>query len=95
MTADYRPEFKAEPSAYYEKNNRSAFIHGEAVTEKLAKWLSEGYVEEVKVKPHCCNSLSVVEKMDPDTKEIKKRVIVDMSRHINNHLSHRMCSWMT
>jgi hypothetical protein len=24
--------------------------------------------------------------MDPDTKEIKKRVVLDMSRHINNLL---------
>ncbi len=86
LRTGYSPEFKAEPGAYHEKNNRSALIHSDAVTEKLAKWLAEGHVEEVQGRPHCCNPLSVVAKMDPDTKEIKKRVVLDMSRHINNHL---------
>jgi hypothetical protein len=86
MQTGYSPEFKAEPGPYYERNNRSAVIHSDAVTEKLAKWLAEGHVEEVQGRPHCCNPLSVVAKMDPDTKEIKKRVVLDMSRHINNHL---------
>jgi hypothetical protein len=47
ITEGYRPEFKVEPGAYHEKNYGSAFIHSTAVTEKLAKWPTEGYVKEV------------------------------------------------
>jgi hypothetical protein len=46
MTEGYRPGFKAKLEAYNEKN-RSDIIHRAAVTEKLAKWLTNGYVEEV------------------------------------------------
>jgi len=57
------------------------------VDEKLAGWIRDGYVTEVERKPHCSNPLTVMEKRDFDSGQIKYRVVLDMSRHVNSKLA--------
>jgi hypothetical protein len=72
---------------YYERNNRSAIVNKDTIDEKLKGWLQGGYVVEVSDKPFCCNPLSVVVKTDPDSGQVKKRLVLDMSRHVNDRLA--------
>jgi hypothetical protein len=80
------PEYQSEPPKHKEKNNRSTLNNESVVQDKIQEWVDLDYVTALDEQPHCCNSLSVVEKRDSDTGLIKKRVVLDMSRHINNYV---------
>ncbi len=77
-------KFKQQPTQYREDNNRSAKNNMALVREKVAEWVSEGYAECVEEPAWCCNPLSVVEKYDPMSDKSKFRVVIDMSRHVND-----------
>jgi hypothetical protein len=55
-----------------------------AVREKVDEWVAGGYAEVLTEPAHCCNPLSDVEKYDVMNDKIKLRVVLDMSRHVNN-----------
>jgi hypothetical protein len=82
----FTPEFVSEPSPYKERNNRSTLNNPETVQKKLQEWIKQGHVTELESQPHCCSPLSVAEKLDSDTRLVKKRVVLDMSRHVNRYL---------
>jgi hypothetical protein len=87
LTIGFAPNFATEPGRYREPNNRSALVHRDVVEKKLEEWLRDGHVSEVAVAPTCCNPLSVVSKIDSDTGMVKNRVVLDMSRHVNDRLA--------
>jgi hypothetical protein len=77
-------DFKRQPSRYMEDNNGSAKRNMTAVREKVDEWVAGGYAEVLTEPAHCCNPLSVVEKYDVMNDKMKLRVVLDMSRHVNN-----------
>ncbi len=79
----YRPKFQTEPWQYKEKNNRSAEQNMDTVREKVKEWQKEGYVTRRQTAATCTNLLSVAVKIDSETGEAKKRVVLDLSRHVN------------
>jgi hypothetical protein len=86
MRNGFTPEFQSDPPRYKEKNNRSAINNESVVQDKIQEWVTQGYVTVLDEQPHCCNPLSVAEKRDGDTGLVKKRVVLDMSRHVNNYV---------
>jgi hypothetical protein len=82
----FMPEFISEPSSYKEQNNRSALNNPETVQKKIQEWVTQGHVTELAEQPYCCSPLSVAEKLDSDSGVVKKRVVLDMSRHVNKFL---------
>jgi hypothetical protein len=77
-------DFKRQPGRYIEDNNGSAKRNMTAVREKVDEWVAGGYAEVLTEPAHCCNPLSVVEKYDVMNDKMKLRVVLDMSRHVNN-----------
>ena len=78
--------FTSEPTHYEERNNRSALENHDLVWEKIKKWEESGYVVRVKEKPKCISPLSVAEKFDWINQSWKKRVCLDLSRHVNKFI---------
>ncbi len=78
-----RLDFRVMPGPYSEQNNRSAVSDLNFVRNKVATWLAAGYVERLSEPAFCCNPLSVAEKLDVFSDELKKRLVIDMSRHVN------------
>jgi len=79
----YMPNFKQTPDEFRARNNKSARDNMSDVTAKLQEWLENGHVEEVKEAPRCVNPLTVAEKKDRSSGNIKKRVCLDTSRSVN------------
>ena len=53
----------------------------------LFKWESNGYIRRTATKPKCVSPLSVARKFDLQNNIVKKRLCLDLSRHINYHLA--------
>ena len=83
----FTPDFKAVPSAYSEQNNMSAMKNLQFVREKVAAWEADGHVEKLAQKATCNSPLTVVDKVDPVSGKVKKRLCLDMSRHVNRFLN--------
>ena len=58
----------------------------EQVLKKVKEWEEAGYLEEVQEQPWWTNPLSVVVKEDLETKEVKKRVVLETSRHLSKNV---------
>jgi hypothetical protein len=77
------PAFKQEPKHYREQNNKSAMQNLQVVREKVEEWLEQGAVIRLAEPAWCTNPLSVATKTDTATGTEKKRVVLDLSRHVN------------
>ena len=66
------------PSQYQEDNNISALNNWHFVTEQIDKLAKKGSVSRVDYIPKCVNPLSVA------SKNGKKRLVLDLSRKVNN-----------
>ena len=86
MENGFMPDFISLPPKYDEKNNKSAVKNMEVVKKKVAVWLKEGHVEKLPAKATCNSPLTVSDKLDVDTGKVKKRVCLDLSRHVNKFL---------
>ena len=86
MENGFIPDFISLPPKYDEKNNKSAVKNMEVVREKVAVWLKEGHVEKLPVKATCNSPQTVSDKLEVDTGKVKKRVCLDLSRHVNKFL---------
>ena len=82
----YQPEFVCDPGQYREKNNRSALDHMDWVREKVGEWEREGHVTKLTEPAWCTSPLSVSHKAELGTGKVKKRLCLDLSRHVNAHL---------
>jgi hypothetical protein len=82
----YKPQFSAQPPRHRERNNRSARNEMETVRSKVKEWEEAGYITRLAEPAWCTNPLSVVLKMEAETGKVKKRVVLDTSRHLNNYV---------
>ncbi|CAC5361374.1 unnamed protein product [Mytilus coruscus] len=76
----YKIPFYSTPPSICVKNNRSAIIHSEFVTEAIHDLLIRGLIEECEFQPRVVNPLTV-----SASDGRKKRIILDL-RHVNKHL---------
>jgi hypothetical protein len=53
----------------------------------VQEWIEGGYVESLPQQEYCCSPLSVVIKYDALTEKTKSRVVLDLSRHVNNFIN--------
>ena len=83
----FMPDFRIVPQQYSEDNNVSAQRNMEFVQEKVREWEAAGYVEKITKKATCNSPLTVAEKLDSDTGMVKRRLCLDMSRHVNKCLN--------
>ena len=81
----YALPFVAEPSPYFEPNNRSAMSHPDFVRKELEDMVQQQVIREVDEQPFCCSPLSVAERVKEDG-TIAYRLCFDGSRHINKLL---------
>ena len=72
--------FEREPTEFYRPNRPSALANAEFVNQAIHELREDGRVEEVKVQPHVCSPLSVVENARG-----KKRLVLDL-RHVNKYV---------
>ena len=71
------------PLKYAEANNRSARVRQVFCLEKTLEYIKKGSISEVEVRPKYINPLSVAEKEDYETGNVKLRLVIDLSRSLN------------
>ena len=71
------------PLKYAEANNRSARVRQNFCLEKTLEYIEKGSISEVGAKPKYINPLSVAEKEDYETGNVKLRLVIDLSRSLN------------
>jgi len=76
----YHIPFEYQPGKYFEVNNKSAREDPEFVESQIKEWLQLGIIAP-KEEAWCINPLSVAFRIDGDS--IKKRLVIDLSRHVN------------
>lgn len=69
------------------KNNRSARNHITFVRNKTLEWCEKGYVQKVVDKPRFVNPLTVAQKVDTESGDLKLRQCVDLCRSLNDHIA--------
>ncbi len=79
----FYPAFKTQPGRYRERNNASAIKDMEVVRTKVAEWLGQGAIMRLQEPAWCTSPLSVAAKWDAQTGQMKRRVVLDLSRHVN------------
>ena len=84
-------DLKRPAGKYEEKNNRSAERNMEVLKEKVDTWEKEGKLHKLEQKPKIVSPLSVVEKLDWETGEMKYRPVIDHSRYVNRLIEDRPC----
>ncbi len=77
----FYPDFSAVRASYREENNMSIRRNMDVVREKVEEWQRQGAVMRLASLACCTNPLSVDEKIDTQSGTIKKRVVLDLSRH--------------
>jgi hypothetical protein len=80
------PAFIMEPGRYREGNNQSALRQMEVVRSKVEEWIQHGAVMRLEEPAWCTSPLSVATKWDSASGTAKHRVVLDLSRHINQHV---------
>ena len=70
----YKIPFYSTPPSVYLKNNLSAIIHGEFITEAIHDLLIRGLIEECENQPYVVNPLTV----SASNNSRKKRLILDL-----------------
>ena len=58
------------------------FVH-----DKVSEWATAGHVLELDQPAWCTSPLTVVQKFDPVTEKLEERLVLDMSRHVNNFIT--------
>jgi len=93
LEGGYFPRLISEPPHTIDlKNNRSARQHIDFVRNKTKEWCEKGYVQRVVDKPRFVNPLTVAEKIDTETGNLKLRQCVDLCRSLNDHIAkEKMC----
>ncbi len=81
----FYPAFKSHPGQYRERNNASAVKEMETVWEKVEEWKQQGAIMQFQEPAWCTSPLSVAAKWDTQAGKMKKRVVLDLSRHVNLH----------
>ena len=87
LTDFHKIPFKSLPPKYYEKNNKSATDNKDILWEKMLSWEEGNYVKRVTEPPTCISPMSVVTQPDFRRNKVKKRPCLDLSRHVNLHIS--------
>jgi len=57
----------------------------DVLSEKVAEWHKDGYVERIVEPAWCTNPMTVAVKYDPVKEQTKMRPCIDLSRHVNKH----------
>jgi hypothetical protein len=70
------------PEACKEADNKSARENYDFAREEVARLLESGQIVKCDTKPRCCNPLTVAVKRKDDG-ELKKRLVLDLSRCVN------------
>ena len=71
--------FRKPPAKVPRKNNQSSLRNASFVEEDIAKLMDFGCIEELSVRPFCCNPLTAAESE-------KLRLVLDL-RHVNQYVS--------
>ena len=74
---------KGSKSPYFEKNNSSSLKDLPFVREKVGTYVKDGVVEKLDHMPWYCNPLSVASKVIYRSNDLKKRLVIDVSRKLN------------
>ena len=83
VVAGYQPRLCETVHSYTERNNKSARENMDFVRGKVDTWQKQGYVTKCLKPAFCNNPLTVSEKLDTGTGQIKQRLCLDVSRHVN------------
>jgi hypothetical protein len=70
------------PEAYEEADNKSTRVHYGFVRKEVARLLESGEIVKWDTKPRCCSPLTIAVKRKDD-EELKKRLVLDLSRCVN------------
>ena len=84
----YKLPIQGPVPEYYEPNNKSALENMDFLRSKVRKWELAGYCHRVPRRPPVCSPMSVSEKINLSTGELKKRPCLDASRHLNKYMKH-------
>ena len=71
---------------YFEKNNFSSLTNAVFVETELKKLLEAGHISQVSDVPHCVSPLQVATKFDSLNNVHKLRLVLDLSRHVNEYV---------
>ena len=82
----YRLPVPRPLSSYKERNNASAREHMPFVRQQTEQLIIRGVVCQVHKPPTCINPLTVASRVK-DTGEVKLRMCLDLSRHVNVHMT--------
>jgi len=74
------------PTAYHERNNKSAMDHLDQLRTTVRDWEIGGFIERVSCQPLCCNPMTVAVQYNPHTGITKYRPCIDLSRHVNRSI---------
>lgn len=77
----YEVPFRSEPTAYHERNNKSARDNMGIVKKIVADMILQGVASVAKEKPICVSPLGLVSKEKNGV--VKHRLVWDASRHVN------------
>ena len=77
----YKLPFTQEPGQYQERNNKSARTEKPYLIESVASLKERGVVKKLRCRPWCTNPLTVSSRLVDG--KIKKRLCIDLSRHVN------------
>lgn len=77
----YKLPFSQHPGKYQERNNKSAHVEKPYLIESVASLQDWGVVKKLRCRPWCTNPLTVSSQMVDG--RIKKRLCIDLSRHVN------------
>ena len=84
-------EVRGRVGQYEDDNNRSARRNMEILRSKVEEWEKAGKLHEVRDKPMIVSPMSVVEKVDWNTGDMKYRPVIDHSRHVNLFIEDKPC----
>lgn len=72
------------PTAYMERNNKSATTNMESLRDTVAGWEKGGFVQRLPEPAFCCNPMTVAVQYNAVLDTTKYRPCIDLSRHVNN-----------
>ena len=77
----YKLPFTSSPGKYQERNNKSARQEKPYLISSVASLCDRGVVKKLQCRPWCTNPLTVSSRLVEG--KIKKRLCIDLSRHVN------------
>jgi hypothetical protein len=76
------PSNRSQNGTYREPSNRAALQNLKVVREKVEEWMEQGAALLLAESAWCTNPLSVAMKLDTAPGKENKRVVLDLSRHM-------------